>query len=143
MPPVTNFRNTTSSSSATTSIDTMTLRMNPLGFQLGLSGAAAAGTSDHQHVLSRDRHGETDLPSAAAVFALILAELRLLPALAAIAGEIDPRYARIAAKRDAARKRRRASPQRIARLDIRDEGPWNMRLIDTILTPVSASLTLA
>src|ERR1700730_9199026 len=94
----------------------------PIGC-VGLHLAAAAGAADHQRVLSRGRQTEADLPLAEAVFTLVRAELRFLPALAAITGEIDPRYAPIADERDAARERRGADPQRVARLDVGDEGP--------------------
>jgi hypothetical protein len=48
------------------------------------------------------------LPLAEAVFAFILAEFGLLPGLAAVAGEVNARDAAIAAKSNAARKRRGA-----------------------------------
>jgi hypothetical protein len=94
----------------------MTLRMNPAGFQLGVSGCNSPlllVAANHQHMLPRDRQAEADLPLAEAVFAFILAELRFLPALAAIAAELDPRDARITAERNAAGERRDAGPQRI------------------------------
>src|SRR6516162_7932361 len=66
--------------------------------------AAAAGATDHQQLISRGRQAEVDLPLAEAVFALVGAELRFLPALAAIAGELDSGYAGITAEGDAARE---------------------------------------
>src|SRR5439155_20295641 len=72
---------------------------------VGLRLAATAGAADPQHVLSRGRRAEADLPLAEAVFAFVRAELRFLPALAAIAGELDPRHTHIVAERDAARQR--------------------------------------
>src|SRR5216683_6782887 len=93
----------------------------PVG-RLGLRLAAAAGAADHQHLISLGRRGEAVLPLSETVLAFVRAERRCLPALAAIAREIDPRYAGIAAERDAARERRSADLQRVALLDVRDEG---------------------
>src|SRR5271165_4842163 len=55
----------------------------PIG-RVGLRFAAAVGASDHEHLLSSDWHGEVNLPLAEAVLALVISELRLLPALAAV-----------------------------------------------------------
>src|SRR5271166_920219 len=96
----------------------------PVG-RVGLRLAAAAGASDHQQLISRGLQAEADLPLAEAVFAFVGAELRFLPALAAIAGELDLGYAGIAAEGVAAREGWDAGPQRVARLDVRDEGPGN------------------
>src|SRR5437016_5019576 len=65
--------------------------------RVGLHLAAAAGASDHQNLRS-GRRRERQLPSAEAVFAFVLAELRLLPARPAVAGEIDSSHAAVAAK---------------------------------------------
>src|SRR3979490_2063455 len=88
----------------------------------GLRPPAAAGAADHQHLISLGRRREAVLPLSETVLAFVRAERRCLPALAAIAREIDPRYAGIAAERDAARERRSADLQRVALLDVRDEG---------------------
>src|SRR6266849_840452 len=93
----------------------------PIG-RVGLRLAAAAGAADHQHLISLGRRGEAALPLSETVLAFVRAERRFLPALAAIAREIDPRYAGIAAERDAARDRRSADLQRVALLDVCDEG---------------------
>src|ERR1700704_4870399 len=93
----------------------------PIG-RVGLRLAAAAGAADHQHLISLGRRGEAVLPLSETVLAFVRAERRCLPAFAAIAREIDPRYAGIAAERDAARERRSADLQRVALLDVRDEG---------------------
>src|SRR5207237_8733586 len=55
----------------------------------GLNLTAGAGTSHHQHLRSSRRRGKTDLPLAEAVFALVLAQRRLLPSVATVAGETD------------------------------------------------------
>src|SRR5712691_9880598 len=57
----------------------------PIGF-VGLRLARAVGAADHQHAISPVRRGEADLPLAEAVTPFVVTELRLLPALAAIAG---------------------------------------------------------
>src|SRR5712664_116092 len=94
----------------------------PVG-RVGLRlAAAAAGAADHQHLTSLGRRGEAVLPLSETVLTFVRAERRCLPALAAIAREIDPRYAGIASECDAARERRSADLQRVALLDIRDEG---------------------
>src|SRR6266404_331798 len=93
----------------------------PIG-RVGLRLATAAGAADHQRLISLGRRGEVELPLSETVLAFVRAEYRFLPVLAAIAREIDPRYARIAAERDAARERRSAELQRVALLDVRDEG---------------------
>src|SRR5260370_3118722 len=93
----------------------------PIG-RVGLRLATAAGAADHQHLISLGRRGEAELPLSETVLAFVRAEHRFLPALAAIAREIDPRYAGIAAERDAARERRSADLQRVAFLDVGDEG---------------------
>src|SRR6266481_2752895 len=93
----------------------------PIG-RVGLRLATAAGAADHQHLISLGRRGEAVLPLSETVLALVGAERRCLPAPAAIAREVDPRYAGIAAERDAARERRSAGLQRVALLDVRDEG---------------------
>src|ERR1700730_13299739 len=92
MPVITGFRNMISSSSDRDHIHRLDYVAHeptriPIG-RVGLRLAAGAGASDHQYVLSRDRHADADLPLAEAVLALILAELRLVPTRAAIAGEI-------------------------------------------------------
>jgi hypothetical protein len=74
----------------------------------GLRLAARARASHHQHLRSPAWHDEAGLPLAEAVFAFILAEFGLLPGLAAVAGEVNARDAAIAAKSNAARKRRGA-----------------------------------
>src|SRR6267154_923063 len=93
----------------------------PVG-RVGLRLAVAAGAADHQHLTSLGRRGEAVLPLSETVLAFVRAERRCLPAFAAIAREIDPRYAGIAAERDAARERRGADLQRVTFLDVRDEG---------------------
>src|SRR5260370_1516484 len=93
----------------------------PIG-RVGLRRATAAGAADHQHLTSLGRRVEAELPLSETVLAFVRAERSFSPALAAIAREIDPRYAGIAAKRDAARERRTADLQRGALLDVRDEG---------------------
>src|SRR5262245_3575694 len=93
----------------------------PVG-RVGLCLAAAAGASHHQHLRSPPRRGKAEPPPAEAVLAFIVAELGLLPGVAAVAGEIDARHPRIAAEGDAACDRRRAGLQRGARLDVGDEG---------------------
>jgi hypothetical protein len=57
------------------------------------------GATDHQHVISLVRQVELDLPLAEAVFAFVLAEIGLLPILAAISGEVHARHTRIATAR--------------------------------------------
>src|SRR5258705_9326666 len=94
----------------------------PVG-RVGLRlAAAAAGAADHQHLTSLGRRGEAVLPLSETVLTFVRAERRCLPALAAVAREIDPRYAGIASERDAARERRSADLQRVALLDVCDEG---------------------
>src|SRR5882757_9775107 len=93
----------------------------PIG-RVGLRRATAVGAAGHQHLISLGRRGEVELPLSETVLAFVRAERRFLPALAAIAREIDPRYAGIAAERDAARECRSADLQRVALLDVCDEG---------------------
>src|SRR5260370_19365547 len=69
----------------------------PIG-RVGLRLAAAAGAADHQHLTSLGRRVEAELPLSETVLAFVPAERSFSPALAAIAREIDPRYARIAAQ---------------------------------------------
>ena len=93
----------------------MTLRMNPAGFQLAWSGCAtpsAVGAADHQRVAALGGRREMRVPAAEAVLALVLAEPRGLPGLAAVAGEIHPLHAAVAAEGDAARQRRLADVNR-------------------------------
>ena len=59
---------------------------------------------------------------AKAVFAFVLAELRLLPTLAAVTGEIYPRYAGVAAEGNATDQPRSARLQSLAGHDVGDEG---------------------
>src|SRR6516225_5657272 len=69
--------------------------------RIGLRLAAAIGAADHQHVRSPPWRGKAELPLAEAVLPFVLAEFCLLPAPTSVAGEIDARDARIAAKCDA------------------------------------------
>src|SRR6266481_359633 len=109
----------------------------PIG-RVGLRRTTAAGAADHQHLTSLGRRVEAELPLSETVLAFVRAELSFSPALAAIAREIDPRYAGIAAKRDAARERRSADLQRVAFLDVGDEGsrhhPADRHELDVSLT---------
>src|ERR1700730_1210975 len=56
---------------------------------IGLRLAAAARAADHHPLRSFGRWSKADLPLAEAVLAFILAELCLLPSLAAVAGEVS------------------------------------------------------
>src|ERR1700730_17146160 len=97
----------------------------PAGVPVGriwLRLAAAAGATDHQPLRSLRRWSKADLPLAEAVLAFILAELCLLPGLAAVAGEVHPRNSGIAAEGDPAREGGRTRLQRVALLDVCDEG---------------------
>src|SRR5438552_3355932 len=88
--------------------------------RVGLRFAAAAGASDHQRLCSCCRR-ERELPLTEAVFAFVLSELRLLPALPAVAGEIDLRHAAVTAEGDAAGESWDAGPKPVPRLDVGDE----------------------
>src|SRR5215471_4919519 len=77
-------------------------------WRVRLRFAAAIGASDHQPVISRVRQAEADLPLPEAVFTFVGAQMRFLPALAAVAGELDSGYADIAAEGDAASEGRGA-----------------------------------
>src|SRR5689334_612427 len=82
---------------------------------------AAATRASHHQDLRSGRGRERALPLTETICAFVLAELRLLPALPAVAGEIDPSHARIAAEGDAAGERRGARRKFVARLDVGDE----------------------
>jgi hypothetical protein len=89
----------------------MTLSMNPLGFQLGVAGCVSPLVLVHRTINTCDPLLGTTKRVChwrKAVFAFILAEFGLLPGLAAVAGEVNARHAAIAAKSNAARKRRGA-----------------------------------
>jgi len=67
-----------------------------------------------QIMCSPNRRRERSLPLTEAVFALVSAELGLLPGLAAVVGEIDARDARITAEGDPAGEHRGAGRQLVA-----------------------------
>src|SRR4030081_691121 len=90
----------------------------------GLRLASHVGAADHQNVVALARQREADLPAPEAICSFILAELGPGPALSPVAREVDARNARSAAERNAARERRSAGLQFIARLDVGDEGSW-------------------
>jgi hypothetical protein len=94
---------TSSPQAATTGACSMTLRMKPLGFQFGVSGCASPLLLVHRTMRTcAPTTGVNDAPLAEAVLAFVLPELRLLPSLAAVAGEIDTPHASIPAEGDAA-----------------------------------------
>jgi hypothetical protein len=93
--------------------------------RIGLLHAISVDAANHQAVLARQRQRESGVPLPEAVFAFIPSELCRMPALAAGDRQIYVRHTAIAAKGDPARLRRRASANRIARMDVRDEGSGN------------------
>src|SRR6267142_3157309 len=96
----------------------------PIG-RVGLYLATGAGAPYHQHLGTRSRWREGDRPLAETVLAFVPAELCLVPGVAAVVGEIDPRDACIAAKSYSARQRRGTGLQGVASLDVGDEGTRN------------------
>src|SRR6516165_9960634 len=75
----------------------------------------------NRQLCTRDRR-ERLLPLTKAIFAFVLAKLRPLPALAAVAGEIYPGYAAVAAEGNAASEPRGTRLQPLTRHDVGDEG---------------------
>ena len=112
-------------------------------WRVWLRDTVAIGAADQHAVLTGGWQCYVRLPLPKSVFSFVLAELRLVPALAAVDREIDACHAAIAPESDAAQQRGRTSLHLTAGRNIRDEGSGTIRLIGIIFTPISPGLMLA
>src|SRR6266404_7834144 len=88
---------------------------------VGLRHPIAVGAAHQQFVTALGGQGEPGFPLPETVFAFVLAERCSLPGLAAVARQIHPSNARVAAKGDPARRIGRAGWQALAGFDVRQE----------------------